>query len=73
MKIEIAFPCRLCAMPSMVATLLVFVLAASVSAVESRSRRLLIVGQGPDGHPPATHEFMPGAEENSRKATPAKQ
>ncbi|MEW6302798.1 MAG: ThuA domain-containing protein [Verrucomicrobiota bacterium] len=24
-------------------------------------KRLLIVGQGPDGHPPTTHEFMPGA------------
>jgi len=24
-------------------------------------KRLLIIGQGPDGHPPTTHEFMPGA------------
>src|SRR5216110_2226080 len=24
-------------------------------------KRLLIVGQSPDGHPPLTHEFMPGA------------
>ena len=24
-------------------------------------KRLLIIGQGPDGHPPGTHEFMPGA------------
>jgi len=26
------------------------------------AKRLLIVGQGPDGHPPTTHEFMPGAK-----------
>lgn len=45
----------------MVASLLLLVLAANVSAAESRPRRLLIVGQGPDGHPPTTHEFMPGA------------
>ena len=24
------------------------------------AKRLLLIGQGPDGHPPATHEFMPG-------------
>jgi type 1 glutamine amidotransferase len=43
-------------------TLLMFVLATSVSAAESRPKRLLIVGQGPDGHPPTTHEFMAGAK-----------
>jgi len=47
--------------PFMVASLLAFAFAASVSAAESRPKRLLIVGQGPDGHPPTTHEFMPGA------------
>src|ERR1044071_4357750 len=26
------------------------------------AKRLLIVGQGPDGHPPTTHEFMAGAK-----------
>jgi type 1 glutamine amidotransferase len=29
---------------------------------ETNPKRLLIVGQGPDGHPPTTHEFMAGAE-----------
>jgi type 1 glutamine amidotransferase len=40
-----------------------FVLAMGASAVaaESAPKRLLIVGQGSDGHPPTTHEFMPGA------------
>ena len=28
----------------------------------SEPKRLLIIGQGPDGHPPATHEFMAGAK-----------
>jgi type 1 glutamine amidotransferase len=45
----------------MVASLLVFVLAPSVSGAESKPRRLLIVDQGSDGHPPTTHEFMAGA------------
>ena len=40
---------------------LAFVVATSVSAAESKPRRLLIVGQGSDGHPPMTHEFMAGA------------
>jgi len=43
-------------------TLLMVVLATSVSAAGSRPKRLLIVGQGPDGHPPTTHEFMAGAK-----------
>src|SRR5262245_8095429 len=30
-------------------------------AAENTAKRLLIVGQGPDGHPPTTHEFMAGA------------
>jgi len=35
------------------------VLVTPVRAAEPK--RLLIIGQGPDGHPPGTHEFMPGA------------
>jgi type 1 glutamine amidotransferase len=61
MKLDPPFSSRRCAVPWMVASLLVFVLAANVSGDESIPRRLLIVGQGPDGHPPTTHEFMPGA------------
>ncbi len=45
-----------------VAAPLVFALATTVVAAESKPRRLLIVGQGPDGHPPTTHEFMAGAK-----------
>jgi hypothetical protein len=37
-------------------TILVFQLHAA-----DKPRRVLIVGQGPDGHPPMTHEFMAGA------------
>lgn len=61
MKTKTPFRCRICAVPLLVVSLLVFVLAANVSAAESRPRQLLIVGQGSDGHPPTTHEFMPGA------------
>jgi type 1 glutamine amidotransferase len=43
-----------------VAVLLALDLAACALAAEPK--RLLIVGQGPDGHPPTTHEFMPGAK-----------
>jgi hypothetical protein len=43
-------------------TPLLLVLATTLSAAESKPRRLLIVGQGPDGHPPTTHEFMAGAQ-----------
>jgi type 1 glutamine amidotransferase len=44
------------------AGLLAFVGAVSVSAAEQKPKRLLIVGQGPDGHPPTTHEFRAGAQ-----------
>jgi len=42
-----------------VTSLMALILAIGLSAAEPK--RLLIVGQGPDGHPPTTHEFMPGA------------
>jgi type 1 glutamine amidotransferase len=61
MKTETSFPRRTGPVPFMVASLLILVLAANVSAAGSAPRRLLIVGQGPDGHPPTTHEFMAGA------------
>lgn len=32
----------------------------SIAAAADTPRRLLLVGQGPDGHPPTTHEFMAG-------------
>jgi len=46
--------------PFPITVLLALALVTSVSA--AGSKRLLIVGQGPDGHPPTTHEFMPGAK-----------
>lgn len=45
----------------MMAVLLIF-LAAPLNAAGTGPRRLLIVGQGTDGHPPTTHEFMAGAQ-----------
>src|SRR5688572_17410011 len=59
MKNRILFSFLSCAASLVMTILLALVLAADVSAAESK--RLLIVGQGPDGHPPATHEFMAGA------------
>jgi len=41
------------------------VLLAATSATrgeDARPKQLLIIGDGPDGHPPATHEFMAGAK-----------
>ncbi|MEX0714664.1 MAG: ThuA domain-containing protein [Pirellulales bacterium] len=41
--------------------LLFFVLPAHFGwAGEPEPKRLLLLGQGPDGHPPATHEYMAG-------------
>ena len=63
MKFEPLFFSRIFALPLVVAGLLLgFVLAGNSSAAEPRPKRLLIVGQGSDGHPTTTHEFMPGAK-----------
>ncbi len=50
------------ALASAVVALLVIGCVAGTFAAKARPQRLLIVGQGPDGHPPTTHEFMPGAK-----------
>jgi len=42
-------------------TFLIACFALTLAAVDAAPRKLLIVGQGSDGHPPLTHEFMPGA------------
>lgn len=47
---------RVCAL----AIFLTFIQAFNVSGAD-KPKRLLIVGQGPDGHPPLMHEFMAGA------------
>src|SRR5687768_9693932 len=43
------------------ALLLCSIFAINISGAELTRKRLLIVGQGSDGHPPTTHEFMAGA------------
>jgi len=35
-------------------------LLIGLAAVGAESKRLLLIGQGPDGHPPGTHEYMAG-------------
>jgi type 1 glutamine amidotransferase len=62
MKVETLFLRRSRTLPLAMVALLTFVVAASVSAAAPKPKRLLIVGQGPDGHPPTTHEFMAGAK-----------
>src|SRR5436190_22334728 len=34
--------------------------AAPVLGDTLKARRLLLIGQGPDGHPPSTHDYMAG-------------
>ena len=34
--------------------------AGAAMADEPRAKKLLLLGQGPDGHPPATHEYLAG-------------
>jgi type 1 glutamine amidotransferase len=36
-------------------------LIAFATTLAAAPKRVLIIGQGPDGHPPGTHEFMAGA------------
>ena len=66
---EVAAPLRptFTAMPhftlrftALVAGFFVFAFAVPVCAQPPKVKRLLLVGQGSDGHPPATHEFMAG-------------
>jgi len=54
------------------AALLVLVPPMHVSAADFKPKRLLIVGQGPDGHPPTTHEFMAGARVTAELLKPYK-
>src|SRR3989454_5782212 len=70
-KIKTAFS-WIRAMASTMAALLGLVLAMNVSAADSKPKRLLIVGQGPDGHPPTTHEFMAGARVTAELLKPYK-
>ena len=47
---------KLCPMGRLLLSLLI--LTAPVLALDKK--KLLLIGQGPDGHPPGTHEFMAG-------------
>ncbi|MEN9573557.1 MAG: hypothetical protein RL514_1412 [Verrucomicrobiota bacterium] len=47
-----------------------WLLALAPLGFAAESKRLLIIGQGPDGHPPGTHEFMPGARVVERLLKP---
>ena len=46
--------------------------AQGASAAEAKPKRLLLVGQGPDGHPPGTHEYMAGVQVLARLLAPVK-
>ena len=48
--------------------LAIVAVAAPLSAAEPR--RLLLVGQDPDNHPPGTHEYMPGIERLAKLLEP---
>lgn len=61
MKTKTPFRSLIHAVLLMTTALLTLFSIASARAADSKPRRLLIVGQGPDGHPPTTHEFMAGA------------
>jgi type 1 glutamine amidotransferase len=59
MKSESLLLRRIGLLSPIIAALLALAFVTKVAAAEPK--RLLIIGQGPDGHPPTTHEFMPGA------------
>jgi hypothetical protein len=61
MKTNTLFRCRIGAALLLIAALPVYLPALDSSAAPG-PRRLLIAGQGSDGHPPTTHEFMAGAK-----------
>ena len=46
----------------LLALLFTTVFAAPAFSPNIRAQRLLLIGQGPDGHPPGTHEFMAGVK-----------
>lgn len=55
------------------APLLLALLAVGISmrsSVADEPRKLLLVGQSPDGHPAGTHEYMPGVERLAKLLEP---
>src|SRR5262245_14228572 len=47
-------------MRTLLATLSLLILAAGAEAGEPAKKKLLLLWQGPDGHPPQTHEYEAG-------------
>ena len=39
---------------------LMFAAMSAAAVIAEPPKRLLLIGQGPDGHPPTTHEYMAG-------------
>src|SRR6185436_12982949 len=54
------------------AVLLLVATATTCNAADTAAKRLLIVGQGSDGHPSTTHEFMAGTRVLSELLAPMK-
>jgi type 1 glutamine amidotransferase len=48
------------------------VLLAPATSLAEAPKKLLLVGQGPDGHPPSTHEYMDGIKVLDRVLKPVK-
>lgn len=51
---------------------LIAVLSATGTLFADAPKKLLLVGQGPDGHPPATHEYMDGLKVLEKALKPTK-
>lgn len=45
---------------SVLATLTIVIASSAAHAAEPQIKHLLLLGQSPDGHPPTTHEYLPG-------------
>src|SRR5262249_52835185 len=58
---------------SLACSFVVAVLIYGTTVFAAAPKRLLIVGQGPDGHPPTTHEFMAGANVLAELVKPHKE
>ncbi len=56
----------------MTVAFLVFAIPPSVFGQAAKAKRLLLIGQGSDGHPPATHEFMAGVRVLEKLLAPVK-
>src|SRR5262249_29717448 len=53
-------------------TIVCALLLVGSPAVADAPKKLLLVGQGPDGHPPSTHEYMDGLKVLEKILKPVK-